>query len=76
MIPPPRLVVVDWLYFHVLDKIVCRKSNALRSWHFVLFAEGEEKLVGDGLKKMDIKSMLLMVWWDEGRYIYDRIFVF
>ena len=42
----------------------------------MLFAEGEEKLVGDGLKKMDIKSMLLMVWWDEGRYIYDRIFVF
>ena len=42
----------------------------------MLFAEGEELLVGHDPREIDLKLILFLVSWDKGRYTYDRIFVF
>ena len=40
--PPALWQLIDRIYMSYVIKTVPRKFNALRRWHFVLFAEGEE----------------------------------
>ena len=49
-----------------------RKFKAHRSLHFLPFAEGEEKRLVGHDQEMDTISILLVVWWDKGRYTYGR----